>query len=65
MKEVASHVISGLEIKTEGIVKSVQKAIDIARKDVDAVYVSVCSEVLDVSFNPAGPPDMCGLTSFE
>ena len=36
-----------------------------ASKDVDAVYLSICSDVLDFAFNPGGPVDGNGLTSFE
>ncbi|MFS0646646.1 agmatinase family protein [Siminovitchia sp. 179-K 8D1 HS] len=36
-----------------------------ASKDVDCVYLSICSDVLDYAFNPGGPVDGNGLTSFE
>ncbi|WP_100374111.1 agmatinase family protein [Bacillus sp. FJAT-45037] len=38
---------------------------DQASKDVDVVYLSVCSDVLDFAFNPGGPVDGNGLTSYE
>ncbi|GAK01369.1 agmatinase family protein [Geomicrobium sp. JCM 19055] len=36
-----------------------------ASKDVDAVYLSICSDVLDHAYNPGGPVDTNGLTSYE
>ena len=36
-----------------------------ASKDVDYVYLSICSDVLDFAFNPGGPVDGNGLTSYE
>lgn len=38
---------------------------DQASEGVDAVYLSVCSDVLDFAFNPGGPVDGNGLTSYE
>lgn len=38
---------------------------DMASKDVDCVYLSICSDVLDFAFNPGGPVDGNGLTSYE
>ncbi|MTT32205.1 agmatinase [Terrilactibacillus sp. BCM23-1] len=46
----------------------VQLADDIykqASEGVDAVYLSICSDVLDYAFNPGGPVDGNGLTSYE
>ncbi|MFD2705696.1 MULTISPECIES: agmatinase family protein [Salibacterium] len=36
-----------------------------ASTDVDVVYLTICSDVLDFAFNPGGPPDANGLTSYE
>lgn len=38
---------------------------DQASEGVDVVYLSVCSDVLDFAFNPGGPVDGNGLTSYE
>ena len=48
-----------------GVLKSIKKALGLAGDGTDAIYVSICSDILDVANNPAGPPDPCGLTSFE
>ncbi|RZH79661.1 agmatinase, partial [Staphylococcus aureus] len=36
-----------------------------ASKDVDVVYLTICSDVLDFAFNPGGPVDGNGLSSYE
>lgn len=64
-KKYGAHVITGMEIKTEGILKSIRKAIELASDGTDAVYITICSDVLDVANNPGGPLDPCGLTTFE
>lgn len=64
-RENGATVISGMEIKLNGILPSIKKAIEIAGKDTDAIYVTVCSDILDIANNPAGPPDFCGLTTYE
>ncbi|MED1601731.1 agmatinase family protein [Alkalihalophilus marmarensis] len=38
---------------------------DQASEGVDVVYLSICSDVLDFAFNPGGPVDGNGLTSYE
>lgn len=64
-KQHGASVITGMEVKMNGIMESIQKAIEIASEGTQAIYVSVCSDILDIANNPAGPPDPCGLTSFE
>ncbi|MCI2253639.1 agmatinase family protein [Domibacillus sp. PGB-M46] len=38
---------------------------ELASREVDCVYLSICSDVLDYAFNPGGPVDGNGLTSYE
>ena len=45
--------------------KLVEDAYNIAADGTDAVYVTVCSDVLDIAYNPGGPLDGNGLTTFE
>lgn len=40
-------------------------AYQMAKEDTEVVYLSICSDVLDFAFNPGGPVDGNGLTSFE
>ncbi|MUV38975.1 Agmatinase [Lentibacillus sp. JNUCC-1] len=42
-----------------------KQAYSIASKGTEAVYLSICSDVLDFAFNPGGPVDGNGLTSYE
>ena len=64
-RRFGATVITNMEIKMKGYMESVRKAIEIASKDTEALYVTVCSDVLDVANNPGGPPDPCGMTTFE
>jgi len=64
-KEKGATVLTSFDIKVNGIDKSVEKALEIAKAGTKSVYVTVCSDVLDVAFNPGGPPDINGLTSLE
>ncbi|PRO64996.1 agmatinase family protein [Alkalicoccus urumqiensis] len=42
-----------------------RQAYEMASNGTDVVYLSICSDVLDHAFNPGGPVDGNGLTSFE
>jgi agmatinase len=64
-RQAGAAVITAFEIKRCGIVQSAERAIQIARKNTNGIYVTVCSDVLDVAFNPGGPPDFCGMSSSE
>ena len=64
-KEKGATVITSFDIKLKGIDYAVKRALDITKAGTEAVYVTVCSDILDVAFNPGGPPDPCGLSSFE
>ncbi|GEL09234.1 agmatinase family protein [Salisediminibacterium halotolerans] len=41
------------------------EAYELASKHSDIVYLSICSDVLDHAYNPGGPVDGNGLTSYE
>lgn len=64
-RKYGASVITSFEVKRMGAEESIRKAIEIASQGTKAIYVTVCSDALDVAFNPGGPADMCGLTSFE
>lgn len=64
-KENGATVITGMEVKMNGWQASIRKAIEVASEGTEAIYVTVCSDILDIANNPGGPPDPCGLTSFE
>lgn len=64
-RKFGATVMTALQIKMMGIQEAIKKALAIACDGTEAVYITVCSDVLDVANNPAGPPDPCGLTTFE
>lgn len=64
-KKFGATVITMMEVRMQGLIKSIEKAINIAGDGTDAIYVTVCSDILDIAFNPAGPPDPLGLSSWE
>lgn len=64
-KEKGATVITSFDVKIKGIEQTLNKILEIVKDGTDAVYITVCSDVLDVSCNPGGPPDLCGLTTFE
>ena len=64
-KEHGASVITSFEVKREGPESTIQKALDIATQGTKALYISVCSDVLDIAHNPGGPADFCGLNTYE
>ena len=64
--EAGAVTITVNEIKESRDLKKLAKEIySVAAKEVDVVYLSICSDVLDFAFNPGGPVDGNGLTSYE
>lgn len=64
-KKYGATVIPSMEIKKEGWEASIRKALAVASKDTEVMYVTICSDSLDASCMPQGPQDMGGLTTFE
>ena len=64
-KTHGATVILANEVHENGWKKSIEKAIDIAFKDTEFVYVTICSDSLDAASMPQGPQDMGGLTSYQ
>ncbi len=64
-REAGAHVVTGFDIRRNGVEYALEKALETAGSGTDAVYVTVCSDILDAAFNPGGPPDLNGLTSYE
>ncbi|SET73941.1 agmatinase [Salinibacillus kushneri] len=64
--EVGATTITSREIrKSKDLEVLAKQAYDIASEGTEAVYLSICSDVLDFAFNPGGPVDGNGLTSYE
>ena len=64
-QQVGATVLTSFEIKEKGIDTAVRQALTVAKNGTKAVYVTVCSDVLDVAHNPGGPADPCGLSTYE
>lgn len=64
-RDVGATVMTSFEFKEKGIDYAIKKALDVVKNGTEAVYVTVCSDVLDVAYNPGGPADPCGLTTYE
>ena len=65
-RSVGATVISSFECKAPGGIESaIQRSLDIAGKGTKAIYVTHCSDALDVAHNPGGPADPCGLSTYE
>ncbi|MBU9713989.1 agmatinase family protein [Evansella tamaricis] len=64
--EVGATTLTINDIRyTSDLKELAKKAYQIATTETDAVYLSICSDVLDHTFNPGGPVDGNGLTSHE
>ncbi|GED12678.1 agmatinase family protein [Aneurinibacillus migulanus] len=65
-QEVGATTITVRDIREHGNLKQLAKQMyDIASQGTEAVYLSICSDVMDFAFNPGGPADCNGLTSYE
>ncbi|MEE9913302.1 MAG: agmatinase family protein [Deltaproteobacteria bacterium] len=60
-----SMILTSHEVRQIGIEAAFQKALEIAWKDTRAVYITVCSDVMDAACNPGGSPDSLGFTPWE
>jgi guanidinopropionase len=64
-KSIGATIFTIRQIRSLGIEAVLQEALRLAQQDTRHVYVTVCSDITDVAFNPGGPPDMNGLFPFE
>lgn len=65
-KEVGAATITLNDIREcKDLRAMAKKAYEIVSKDTEIVYLSICSDVMDYAFNPGGPADGNGLTSYE
>lgn len=64
-KKYGASVITSFDVKKEGPESCIKRALDIATDGTKAIYVTVCSDALDVAHNPGGPNDPCGLNTYE
>lgn len=64
-RSIGATTITSFEIARRGIESVIEEAYKIASEGTDKIYVTVCSDILDIAYNPGGPPDPCGLSSYE
>jgi agmatinase len=64
-KKIGAKVVTITDIRRGNLEQLVDEAYQAASSGTEAVYVTVCSDVLDIAFNPGGPIDANGLTSYE
>ena len=62
---IGARTLTIQDIRRDGIAASVRAAYETAREGTKGVYVTICSDVLDIAHNPGGPLDPDGLTSHE
>lgn len=60
-----AHVMTINEVKDMGWKQAIAKALDIVNSGTEAFYVSICSDIMDIAFNPEGALDGAGLSSYE
>ncbi|MGQ5178283.1 agmatinase family protein [Bacillus halotolerans] len=64
--EAGAKTITIREIRDVNNIKETAKsAFSLASDGTEAVYLSICSDILDCAFNPGGPPDVNGLSTNE
>jgi len=65
-EEAGAKTITVRDIRrTNNLDEVAKKVYKLASEGTEAVYLSICSDVLDFAFNPGGPVDGNGLTSYE
>ncbi len=64
-QSIGATTLSINDVRQQGIDRVVEAAHRIASAHTQGVYVTVCSDVLDAAFNPGGPTDPNGLTTYE
>jgi agmatinase len=53
------------EIRQKGLGAALEEALELVHQETEAVFLTICSDILDAAHNPGGPPDFGGLTSGE
>lgn len=64
-KEAGAVTVTINDVRQKDLIETANEVYEMASKDVDCVYLSICSDVLDFAFNPGGPVDGNGLSSYE
>lgn len=64
-REIGATTMTIREVRSIGFDEALRQAVRIAKEGTERFYVSVCSDAVDPAYNPAGPPDPAGLSSYE
>ena len=63
--KIGAKIYTINDIRNMGIKKIIESSIDITNQGTKAVYVTICSDCIEASYNPGGPADFDGLTPHE
>lgn len=63
--EMGAKVYTIKDVRRLGIDAVIEEAIHIARDKTECFYVTICSDCIDVVYNPGGPTDFNGMTPGE
>jgi agmatinase len=64
-EKIGATVFDINKVRDRGMPAIVEDAIAIAKKGTDRIYVTICSDCLDVAYNSGGPIDFDGLHPHE
>lgn len=64
-RDIGATVFSTDKIAEMGFKLAIEESLRIARTGTDRIYVTICSDILDGTYNPGGPADFNGLTPSE
>lgn len=64
-REAGSRIMTIKEIRDLGFDQAVSEAMKTAGQGTSAVYLTICSDILEAAYNPGGPPDFGGLNPQE
>ena len=64
-QEAGCTVITTHQFRAQGPERTLEQALEIAHRGTRAVYLTICSDILDAAHNPGGAPDFDGLNSHE
>ena len=64
-RSIGAAVYTINDVHELGIEEVIKRAVETAYRGTERVYVTICSDSIDVAFNPGGPIDFDGLTPRE
>jgi agmatinase len=64
-RDMGASIFTIKEIRERGMNAVIEDAINIAHEKTNNVFVTICSDCIDVAFNPGGPADFYGLFPHE